>query len=487
LVRPTVHSLHLTGIGKVVAVAWWVGDTVIVAAAIRMLIVWPRNVAARLLAAAILALFAGGIFYALGLIRGTWNRGGPADLCLLAFTGLCGAAAAVPSMAGVGAAQDIRQGLGAGRLSALAAGLLLAPSALLVEATRGPVRTPVAIGVVSLAVGALAVWRLAIAVAGQRRAVARDAVLRRTGHAIGLATTRDGVLAALTAGLVTLTGDPGATARLHDRTATVEEPGRRVQLRVPVVSDGENGSDPSAGDHVVGDLVFAASVADLAELDDVLSGIGEHAAVALQRIELVARVRESEREQDILAYRASHDALTGLANGELFRQRLRADSHAAGPGTTTAVVFIDLDDFKTINDTLGHEAGDGVLVAAAQRIDASLRDGDLAARLGGDEFAALLPDIDDTSAYAIAVRITDVLALPTTVAGFPIRCRASVGVATAQTDDVASIMRQADTALYAAKADGKGRWRAYEPTMTNPLHRRTDVRNDPRGAHSPPH
>ena len=142
-------------------------------------------------------------------------------------------------------------------------------------------------------------------------------------------------------------------------------------------------------------------------------------------------------------------------------------------------MFIDLDGFKAINDTLGHEAGDGVLVSAARRIGGGVRVDDLAARLGGDEFAVLLTDIDDTAAYAIAARITDDLARPTVIAGLPVRCRASVGVATAsRPHDYALVMRRADDALYAAKADGKGQWRPYQPAMRSPMHRGSDLRTE---------
>jgi diguanylate cyclase (GGDEF)-like protein len=171
--------------------------------------------------------------------------------------------------------------------------------------------------------------------------------------------------------------------------------------------------------------------------------------------------------------------LTGLANGELFHDRLAAIAANVTGDTTTGVVFIDLDDFKAINDTLGHEAGDGVLVTAARRIRGCVRDDDLAARLGGDEFAVLLPDTDDDTAYAIAARIIDNLARRTAIAGLPVRCRASVGVATASLpNDYALVMRRADDALYAAKADGKGQWRPYQPTMRSPFHRYSDLRTE---------
>jgi diguanylate cyclase (GGDEF)-like protein len=224
-------------------------------------------------------------------------------------------------------------------------------------------------------------------------------------------------------------------------------------------------------------MVFTADVNDLADLEEILSGLADQASIALDRIDLAARVHESEREQDVLAYRASHDGLTGLANAELFRDELRMARRSAG-NHLTAVLFIDLDDFKVINDTLGHEVGDAVLVISAQRIRACLRREDLGARLGGDEFAVLLHGLSDAApAETVARRITAALAEPARIGGIPIDCRASVGLATACTpEEYDVLLRQADTALYAAKAAGKGSWRPYDPAMRSPLRRTGDLR-----------
>jgi diguanylate cyclase (GGDEF)-like protein/PAS domain S-box-containing protein len=184
--------------------------------------------------------------------------------------------------------------------------------------------------------------------------------------------------------------------------------------------------------------------------------------------------REAQRD---LAYRASHDHLTGLANAQHFRDELRRAAASKHRGLAAAV-FVDLDDFKAVNDTYGHEIGDGLLVAVAQRIQSSLREQDLAARLGGDEFAALLRDVPDAqAAQAIAERISAGLTTPANVAGIAFACNGSVGLALARTqEEYDTLLRRADAALYAAKADGKGLWRQYRPGMTNPLRRRADRR-----------
>jgi diguanylate cyclase (GGDEF)-like protein len=181
--------------------------------------------------------------------------------------------------------------------------------------------------------------------------------------------------------------------------------------------------------------------------------------------------RERVLQQD-LAYRASHDALTGLANVELFDREMRSAAHhgvdrrrGAGSAAGRAAIFVDLDDFKAVNDTYGHEIGDRVLVYAARRIESCLRPEDVAARIGGDEFAVLLRDLPDVAtAGSIAQRIVDALGGGVTTedtgsAG----CQASVGVAYAAGPiDPDLLLRRADVALYTAKAQGKGKWRLYE-------------------------
>jgi diguanylate cyclase (GGDEF)-like protein len=198
---------------------------------------------------------------------------------------------------------------------------------------------------------------------------------------------------------------------------------------------------------------------------------------------VVATVRDVTAEQELqrrLAYRATHDALTGLANADVLRDRLLAGREAATTGAISAVLFVDLDDFKNINDTFGHDVGDRLLVTVAARIEQALRTSDLAARLGGDEFAALLSDVPDVpAARTTAQRIADALAEPVTIAGVSMDTGASVGLALAQTpEEVDSLLRRADAALYTAKEEGKGRWRQYEAGMVSPMRRRTDLREE---------
>ncbi len=186
-----------------------------------------------------------------------------------------------------------------------------------------------------------------------------------------------------------------------------------------------------------------------------------------------------------LRHQAFHDSLTNLANRALFLDR--AD-HAirrlgrGGPGV--AVLMFDLDGFKTVNDSLGHGAGDSLLVGVAARLQTALRATDTAARLGGDEFAVLVEDaVDAQEAMGLAERVLDALALPFVVAGKELFVRASVGVAWTDGDhDADGLLRDADAAMYEAKGHGKGHARLFEPGMYSASLARLELETDLRRA-----
>jgi diguanylate cyclase (GGDEF)-like protein len=184
-------------------------------------------------------------------------------------------------------------------------------------------------------------------------------------------------------------------------------------------------------------------------------------------------VTERTRLEAELERRALFDSLTGLPNRAVFRDRLEhALARTARRPETLAVLLLDLDGFKLVNDSLGHDAGDELLVVLGGRIAGCARSSDTVARLGGDEFAILLEDaVSEASALALAERILAALKQPFEVRGREVFVGASVGIALdedakAQPDD---LIRNADTAMYAAKADGKGKCVVFQPAM----HRRT--------------
>ncbi|TML85191.1 MAG: EAL domain-containing protein [Actinobacteria bacterium] len=186
---------------------------------------------------------------------------------------------------------------------------------------------------------------------------------------------------------------------------------------------------------------------------------------------------ENDRVKEQLRHQAFHDGLTGLPNRQLFADQVGAAlSRSFSSGRASVVLFVDLDDFKTINDTLGHSAGDYVLVAVAERVRASLRPGDLAARLGGDEFAILLERSDREGAEILASRLLDALRMPFVVEGRELALHASIGIANAgPADDAEDLLRNADVAMYSAKTNGKGGSAWYEPEMHVRIRRRQEL------------
>jgi diguanylate cyclase (GGDEF)-like protein/PAS domain S-box-containing protein len=193
----------------------------------------------------------------------------------------------------------------------------------------------------------------------------------------------------------------------------------------------------------------------------------------------------SERKifEDELTHQAFHDTVTGLANRTLFSERVRhAIARAQREKQSLAVIFLDLDDFKTINDSLGHAAGDQVLVEVARRLDATVRGADTAARFGGDEFAVLLEDVSDSQHAAdTAQRILEALSAPTRAGHKELALRASLGISVAVHNDVRNaeeLIRDADAAMYIAKRDGKGTYQLFEPRMHEGVLARLELRTD---------
>ena len=178
-------------------------------------------------------------------------------------------------------------------------------------------------------------------------------------------------------------------------------------------------------------------------------------------------------ESDEMRYLALHDQLTGLANRKQFEQRLaEAVAGAKDKGHQCAVFLLDLDGFKSINDTLGHHVGDALLCQTADRIGRSLRETDLLARLSGDEFAIVLPAVADVAQITpTADRILALMADPVTVDGHEIQVGCSIGIAVAPDngDTPHEVMRNADFALYRAKSEGKRTWRFFNPKMAEDL------------------
>jgi diguanylate cyclase (GGDEF)-like protein len=186
-----------------------------------------------------------------------------------------------------------------------------------------------------------------------------------------------------------------------------------------------------------------------------LRAFAEHVSIALTDANTVHRM-----------YQAFHDSLTGLASRRLFLDQL---TKQLGSGVPAALLFVDLDRFKAVNDTLGHAAGDELLTITAQRLKSQLRDTDVAARFGGDEFAVLLNGVAAVAdAGRVAERVLRVLGEPMCISGRQMRVNASIGIAlsTPGGTDPAELLRRADIAMYQAKRNGRGRYATFADEMS---------------------
>jgi diguanylate cyclase (GGDEF)-like protein len=205
----------------------------------------------------------------------------------------------------------------------------------------------------------------------------------------------------------------------------------------------------------------------------VMDVVAQFAAVAALNLRNAVLLRSV---QDL----AERDSLTGAANRRMFQQALERVLGAKRRGSkqTTAVLFLDVDDFKVVNDSLGHAAGDALLVAVTERISALVRQGDLVARLGGDEFAILTTDDNDLHrARAMAERLVRELRVPYLIREEQVAVTASIGIASAHGSEQSAeeVIRNADVAMYMAKANGKARFAIFDPGMHAAIRERHEL------------
>jgi diguanylate cyclase (GGDEF)-like protein len=347
-------------------------------------------------------------------------------------------------------------------------------------------------------VGVVTIMLLIIAVAGQLRAglqshdwsIERDKALNETGAKLlgltdpdrirGLAWTTAHELGSTTPGLRVLKAARGgevlnitaSTGAFVNLPGTM--PGSVVLCGGPLADARVDNAGPL--NDAVGSVLEWDCIALTEENDDAWLLVGAPKRIPEGTIlsvrSLVNQVNLALRNSDAhhrLIAQAKNDPLTGLDNRASFTAKLSAElaKHAESDNAGGLhVLFLDLDDFKDVNDQLGHQSGDTVLTEVAARLRNCTRPQDVCARLGGDEFAVVLTGTTDDAAAAIAHRMVGSLAAPIIVDGRPVRVGASVGVASAGAGiDLDKLVHQADVAMYAAKANGKGRVRAFAPGL----------------------
>ncbi|WEO76458.1 EAL domain-containing protein [Cryobacterium sp. SO2] len=340
--------------------------------------------------------------------------------------------------------------------------------------------------------GVVSIMLLTVVVSGQLReglqahdwAIERDKALTQTGAKLlgltdperirGLAWTTANELGSTTPGLRVLkAARDGQVLRIGARTGQFSAlpetmPGAVVDCAGPL----ENAQIANVGplNDAVGAPLEWECIPLTEEKDDAWLLVGAPKRIPEGTIlsvrSLVNQVnlalRNSDAHRQLMA-QAKHDALTGLDNRPSFTAKLAAELLGQSDETGGLhVLFLDLDDFKDVNDHLGHRAGDAVLTEVAERLRHCTRPNDVVARLGGDEFAVVLQGSTDETAAAIAHRMVGSLAAPIIVNGRPVRVGASVGVASATPGiDLDELVHQADVAMYAAKANGKGQVKVF--------------------------
>ncbi len=297
------------------------------------------------------------------------------------------------------------------------------------------------------------------------------ALVRNSADAI-LVCDLDGVISFATPSVDAVLGRTTAELIGADCTTLVHEEDREAFLRaLVVVPAGEDGTVHARAAHGDGSVLHVEGTVTNLVGDPAVNGL----VITLR--DVTARVT-LERE---LTHQAFHDSLTGLANRQLFTNRLAHALEARGAAARQLVVlFCDLDEFKNINDSVGHAVGDRVLTEVARRVQDVVGLGDTAARLGGDEFAILLEGADLEQAVAFADRIQQVLTTPFVVDGQSLIVRASIGLAAAEPGELSAsdVLRNADVAMYLAKGRGKGTVAVYDDQLHAQALKRLALRAD---------
>ncbi|MEU7908627.1 GGDEF domain-containing protein [Actinoplanes sp. NPDC049118] len=246
-------------------------------------------------------------------------------------------------------------------------------------------------------------------------------------------------------GAVVLAGNALITAAgLHPGRAELATPGPDVSIQHP------------ARIFFLALALLTAPVLSVFIPQDLVGAITSATCALLVVARFVSMARAQERAQAQLAYQASCDPLTGLANRTALGARLARIEPA--PDAPVAVLYVDLDGFKQVNDEHGHAAGDAVLRIVSDRLSAAVREGDLVARLGGDEFVLLCPGVPTDEAVRLAERIIGDVARPVAYEGHHLCVGASIGIAGSTDDATEGLLRSADAAMYEAKRLGRGRW-----------------------------
>jgi diguanylate cyclase (GGDEF)-like protein/PAS domain S-box-containing protein len=496
LIAPYLHAGHMALEAKLVSIGYPLGDVLLLAAGIRLAVAGGlRNPSVYLLGASVVALLATDFVYGVATLHGAYHHQVWLDAGWVAFYVLWGAAALHPAMRGLGEpVADQQPRLTPVRLLLLSAASLIAPALELAwTVPHGGLDMTVVVVASGLLFG-LVVVRMAGLVRQQERSVARERVLmeeihRKTSEAwlSSLVQHSSDIITVLDAEARIVYQSPSVQALLGyapeelvgSRFDRLVVPGEHTRL-LHLLADAAPAPGATETRRVEGALRHRDGSARQFEIQHTNLLHDPHVRGIVLNGRDVSERRAFEQQ---LEHQAFHDPVTGLANRALFAERVRhAVARARREGGALAVVFLDVDDFKTINDSLGHAAGDGVLEQIGRRLAGAIRSTDTAARFGGDEFAILLEDVRSAAdATDSAERMLDALRAPLRLEGKPLTVRSSLGIAVAAgagAPEAEELIRNADVAMYIAKRDGKGGHRLFEPAMHEDVLARLELRAD---------
>jgi diguanylate cyclase (GGDEF)-like protein len=485
LVLPNATGSDQSLIGRVVAVGYPLMDLALLAVAVRLVTArGNRPSSFLLLIAGVLTMFAADLGYGVLVLNDAYIAGGWLDLSWPASHALVTAAALHPSASSllIALPHDATPSLTRTRLLALAAATLLAPliAAIAPSTTQRWLALQAAAVLFLLVLGRLA---------GLTRTLSRTEARFRSLVEHGA----DPILVLDPTGTITFASPAWRRLLGEDHPAhgctggdTHHADAQHADTHQADALSGDSLTERLHPDcHDALDPALRALAAEPIGATRPLTGRLRHTdgtwrhveATATNRIEdpavrgLVLNVRDvTERAflEEQLREAALHDPLTRLPNRALFTHRVEQALTALDPGVSgVAVLFVDMDDFKQINDTLGHAAGDQLLTTVADRLRACVRPTDTIARLGGDEFAVLLPELTaPDQAHTVAARIDAAFTVPAILDGRPIVSTASIGLAFATADHCSDdLLRNADLAMYAAKHAGKAHCATYHPDL----------------------
>lgn len=476
LMEPYTSDPHVNWLEMVISIAYPLMDLLLLGVAARLMVSpGVRPAAYYLLCGSLIGLLAADSGYTVTLLNETYHTGILVDAGWLVSYVMFGAAALHPSIRDIASALPDRElKISRQRIALLAGASLLAPGVRVAELLRGHELPPLTTVIPTIVLFLLVIARLSGLVEMLSAALARhnEAERRRRQsearfgsliqHASDVVTVIDkggdvtfqspSVKKVLGYDSEELIGQPLSEVIHEDDWVSVHA----ILDEMTSVSSHEPATVLCRWRHKDGSWrEVEATVTNLLE-DPTVAGMVLNGRDVTEQAELQAQ----------LAHQAFHDPLTDLANRTLFRDRVEHTlDRRTAKDRPVAVLFVDIDDFKTVNDSLGHSAGDELLVELSKRIRGCLRAGDTPARLGGDEFAILLED--STDAEAVATRIGEALVAPFVLQVKEVFVTASIGVSVSEVGQGGAdeLLRNADAAMYSAKSRGKARSVVFQPDM----------------------